>query len=284
MEKGDEMKKRGIKQIVSGVHTQDGAGVKLIRVIGHANTGAFDPFLMLDAFDSENPEDYIKGFPWHPHRGIETVTYLIEGEIEHGDSIGNKGTISSGSCQWMTAGKGIMHQEKPQATPKMKGIQLWLNLPAKEKLVEAKYRDIFSKDIPEIVEAGIKVRLLSGTYKNIEGALSPDYVKMTFMDISMEPNQTLEMEIKEKDNCFLYIISGEGNIAGGQFSSIREKQAILLSAGNFLNLLTKNQSMRLLLFAGEPLNEPIAWGGPIVMNTQEELLKAFKDLEKGTFL
>lgn len=277
------MARRTVKKVVTGSTQYDGAGVKLVRVIGKPDVEDFDPFLMLDAFDSEDPEDYIKGFPWHPHRGIETVTYLIGGEIVHGDSLGNKGVITDGSCQWMTAGSGILHQEMPMASKHMLGAQLWVNLPAKDKMTGPEYRDIKSEMIPEIKGNGAIVRILSGIYKGTKGAVSGDYVKVLYLDVALEPGAVWELATSGKDNLFIYIVEG-----GGYFEEWGEyferRRAVLFDFGEEIYVKAGNEGMRFLLMAGEPLNEPIAWGGPIVMNTKEDLSRAFKEIDEGTFI
>lgn len=271
---------RNVKQVVTGSTQYDGAGVKLVRVIGRENVRDFDPFLMLDAFDSDNPDDYVRGFPWHPHRGIETVTYLIEGEIEHGDSIGNKGTINDGCCQWMTAGSGIMHQEMPMASPRMLGAQLWLNLPAKDKMAKPHYRDIRTENIPEVRENGVTVRVIAGDYK---GAHSDDgdFVKMLYLDVELAPGARFEMNTDSASTLFVYIVSGEGLFGEGEAHPA--KRALLFEEGEPF-AASSDKGVRFLLFAGRPLGEPVAWGGPIVMNTRQELQQAFDELDHGTFI
>jgi redox-sensitive bicupin YhaK (pirin superfamily) len=185
---GGTMSIRKIKRITGGAVQYDGAGVKLVRVLGRDDVEDFDPFLLLDAFDIDDPEDYLKGFPWHPHRGIETVTYLIEGEVEHGDSLGNTGVIRGGECQWMTAGSGIIHQEMPQRSPLMLGTQLWVNLPQKDKMTHPAYRDITADQIPIVAEEGVEVRIISGSYKGTDGPMSAEYVKTLYLDIQLKPN------------------------------------------------------------------------------------------------
>lgn len=275
---------RTIKKIITGKNTTDGAGVSLVRVFGYNDTKEFDPFLMLDAFDSTDPNDYIKGFPWHPHRGIETITYLIEGDIEHGDSLGNKGSILNGECQWMTAGSGIIHQEMPKPAKRLLGVQLWLNLPAKDKMTTPKYHGLSSKDIPLIDEGNIKIRIISGTYKEKSGALKDDFVKLLYLDV--EISNSLEWSLKtQKDNTlFVYILQGEGYFGSVNDEFISEKHAILFNEGDDFIVKASNKSIRFLLLSGKPLKEPIAWGGPIVMNTQEELNLAFKELNEDKFI
>lgn len=275
---------RTIRKIVTGQNAIDGAGVKLVREFGYNDTKEFDPFLMLDAFDSTNPSDYIKGFPWHPHRGIETVTYLIDGDIEHGDSMGNKGSILAGDCQWMTAGSGIIHQEMPKPTDRLLGTQLWLNLPAKDKMVKPKYRAITKQDIPVIDEKDKKVHILCGTYKGNKGAIEGDYVKALYLDVEIGAGSGWTLDTEADHTLFIYILRGEAMFGDESDKLIPEKHVVLFSEGNKFIAKTEAQGIRFLLISGEPLNEPIAWGGPIVMNTRKELEKAFEELENNTFI
>ena len=194
---------RKIRSVVTGTRQVDGAGVRLVRVLGPAQTRAFDPFLMLDAFDSKNPDDYIKGFPWHPHRGIETVTYLIAGDIEHGDSLGNKGHILNGGCQWMTAGSGIIHQEMPQASPRMLGLQLWVNLPRKDKWAQPQYRDLTKDRIPHIGEETGSVGVVAGSYSGVKGATQGDYVKVLFLDVALKPGAAWQLAVDPEATLFI---------------------------------------------------------------------------------
>lgn len=272
---------RIVKKMNQGSRAVDGAGVQLIRVLGYRDTKEYDPFLMLDAFDSTRSEDYIKGFPWHPHRGIETITYLIEGEIEHSDSLGNHGTIQSGDCQWMSASSGIIHQEMPQASPRLFGIQLWLNLPAEDKMKEPKYKDIRKGDIPVVKEDGVTLHLIAGTYKDHVAAFQSEHVKATLFDVEMDSNSTFNYESIKEETMFLYIFEGEGMI---DKKEVFEKSAVLLTNGDTLTISTKDVPIRFLLISALPLKEEIAWGGPIVMNTKEQLHRAFDELDEGTFI
>lgn len=272
---------RQIKKITRGSKAVDGAGVKLVRVVGRSDTSDYDPFLLLDAFDSDNPEDYIKGFPWHPHRGIETITYLIEGRIEHGDSLGNKGVINSGDCQWMTAGSGIIHQEMPQPSKRLLGAQLWLNLPSNKKMTDPKYGDILKKDVPVVTEGGSRVHVISGTYRDTPGAFEGEYIKATYLDVELEKHKEWIFKTDKDDTLFIYIVYGEGEFPGK--TKVDLKNAVLFKTGDTFKVKAGSQGMRFLLFSAPPLNEPIAWGGPIVMNTREELRQAFQDLDNGTF-
>jgi len=280
------MKHRTVKKIVTGHPTIDGAGVHLVRVLGPATVEEFDPFLMLDAFDSENPEDYVKGFPWHPHRGIETVTFLIRGDIEHGDSLGNKGSILDGGCQWMTAGSGIIHQEMPQASPRMLGLQLWINLPAREKMTDPKYRDLTEEKIPVVRRDGARIAVIAGSYLGQAGAMKGDYVDATMLDIALEAGGKASVPLPEGNTVFAYIIDGSisfGPEAGKE--CLERRRAVLFSDGDTLSLAAHEAAgARCVLLSGAPLHEAVAWGGPIVMNTQEELDTAFRELEEKTFI
>lgn len=276
-------KTKSIRRIVTGSNQVDGAGVKLVRVLGPATTADFDPFLMLDAFDSRNPADYIKGFPWHPHRGIETITYLISGDVEHGDSLGNKGSILDGGCQWMTAGSGIIHQEMPKASPRMLGLQLWLNLPSKEKFTPPKYRDITAALIPKVQEPTGTVGVISGSYGRTKGATQGDHVPATILDVALKPGSSWDLPVDAKSTLFIYIFDGAG-VVGEPSTPVESHRAVLFGDGEKFAVKAGPQGMRFVLFSGRPLHEPIAWGGPIVMNTQEELDEAFDEIERGIFI
>ncbi|MCB2294940.1 pirin family protein [Clostridium algoriphilum] len=278
------MQIRKIRKVVTGTTQYDGAGVKLVRVISAPDVKDFDPFLMLDAFDSYDPADYTKGFPWHPHRGIETVTYLISGDIEHMDNIGNKGNILDGCCQWMTAGSGILHQEMPLPSNRMLGVQLWLNLPRKDKMTTPKYRDIRANMVPIIEEEGCSIRIISGHYRGNEGAVQGEYVKMLFLDVNMKAGARWQLETNKGTNCFIYIVDGEGFFEESDENLISSKRALLFNDGDELLARATDKGVRFFLFSGVKLDEPIAWGGPIVMNTQEELKLAFKEIDDGTFV
>jgi len=278
------MEVRTIRKVVKGSTQYDGAGVKLVRVISAPDVVDFDPFLMLDAFDSRDPDDYTKGFPWHPHRGIETVTYLIKGEIEHIDSLGNKGNILEGCCQWMTAGSGIFHQEMPQACDRMLGVQLWLNLPARDKMTAPKYRDIRADMVPKIKEEGCTIGVISGNYKGNSGAVQGEHVEMLFLDVNLKAGAEWQLETMKDTSLFIYIVEGAGWFENSDDNLISSKKALLFNDGDELLARASSAGLRFLLFSGTKLSEPIAWGGPIVMNTQEELKRAFKDIEDGTFV
>jgi hypothetical protein len=286
------MSKRKLTQVVRGQHAIDGAGVHLRRVLGIKTVKDFDPFLMLDGFDSSNPQDYIKGFPWHPHRGIETVTYLLKGEIEHGDSLGNRGIIGDLQCQWMTAGSGIIHQEMPKASERMLGCQLWVNLPKKDKMTRPAYRDIKQQDVSVVREENSTVRVLSGSYNQNHGAVKGEYLKVQYLDVTLEPDSVWNYKETTNDQTlFIYLI--EGTLAADDaLAQFEEKACALLlaassgSSSDFDEVQVKagNKGARFFLLAAKPLHEPVAWGGPIVMNTDEELNEAFRELDNKTFI
>lgn len=272
-----------IRKFSQGKHATDGAGVKLVRVIGYHDTAEYDPFLMLDAFDSKNPDDYTKGFPWHPHRGIETITYLISGEIEHSDSLGNRGVIRDGDCQWMTAGSGIIHQEMPKASKHMLGAQLWLNLPARDKMTEPKYGEIRSEDIPEIDEDTAHIRVLSGRYRDVVGAFAPKHVLATYLDVKLDANGQWTLDVSPDDTVFAYIFEGSAKFSPDG-ETVDAKQAVLFEHGKKLWVLAGEDGIRMIILSAKPLKEPIAWGGPIVMNTKTELNLAFREIDEGSFI
>lgn len=286
------MNKRKLKQTVRGQHAVDGAGVHLRRVLGAGTIKDFDPFLMLDGFDSTNPQDYIKGFPWHPHRGIETVTYLLKGRIEHGDSLGNRGEIGESGCQWMTAGSGIIHQEMPKASERMLGCQLWVNLPKSAKMTQPAYREIKQNDIEYEDEGNAVVKVLSGSYKGVSSVVKGEYVKVQYLDVTLQPDTSWSYNQTPNDQTlFLYLIDGT-LAADDKLKTFEEKAcAILLAsssdnATDFDEVIVKAgaHGARFFLLAAKPLKEPVAWGGPIVMNTQEELNVAFRELDNKTFI
>ncbi len=259
------MSDRKIRKIVTGSASFDGAGVRLVRVIGHADVKDFDPFLMMDAFDSENPADYTKGFPWHPHRGIETVTYLVAGDIEHGDSLGNKGSIFDGGCQWMTAGSGIIHQEMP---------------------TKPKYRDLTAEKIPAVNGTGSRVSVIAGSFGDTAGAMRGEYVEATMLDIGLDAGASVDIPVPSENTVFVYIFDGTLTLgSSGDRQSLDRRRAVLLTDGDTVTLAApESGGARCVLFSGAPLREPVAWGGPIVMNTREELNRAFAELDEGTFI
>jgi hypothetical protein len=269
------------KTILTGRFTVDGAGVKLFRVFANDTTTLTDPFLLLDNFGSDRPEDYVRGFPWHPHRGIETVTYMIEGEVEHGDSIGNKGVIASGDIQWMTAGGGIIHQEMPKAyRGTMRGTQLWVNLPAADKMMAPRYRGITAAEVPTVREDGLEIRVIAGAYGTKKGPVEDLVVDVEYFDVSMRAGETITYPSKKGYTTLCYLLEGIGDFDG---SALRKGQLIVCKFAASL-VVTATENLRFMLASGRPLNEPVAWGGPIVMNTREELDRAFRELDEGTFI
>ena len=275
------MKHRGILKTVRGQRAVDGAGVSLVRVLSNRDVYDFDPFLMLDSFDSTDPADYTAGFPWHPHRGIETITYLIHGKIEHMDSLGNKGTIESGESQWMSAGSGILHQEMPMASERMLGLQLWLNLPKSEKMSDPAYLGIAQDMMPVVETEHATVRVLSGSFGGVTG-VTPRHIQAGILDVSLKKNGSITMPTKPDETVFAFLITGDAVIDA---HLINEKTAVLFGAGDSITIeATPDRALRFLLFSGKALHEPIAWGGPIVMNTRDELDLAFDELRRGTFI
>ncbi len=271
---------REVKRQIKGYRTQDGAGVSLVRVLGNSTVQEFDPILMLDSFDSTNPSDYIAGFPMHPHRGIETVSYIYRGKMTHRDSLGNEDTIADGEVQWMTAGSGIMHEEKLPASERMLGVQLWLNLPSKDKMVLPAYRAIKNADIEEIMLENGKLRLLAGQYKDSKGVQSK-YLPLDFFDIHINANSSVKIDTDKERSVMVFTLIGDIYIGK---ELIKEKTAVKLTQGEYVELMASDKNVQVLFISSLALNEPVVWGGPIVMNTREELSAAFDDLRKGTFL
>lgn len=275
------MTKRKIEKIIRGQRATDGAGVRLVRVLGYNDVKEFDPFLMLDSFDSTDPADYLAGFPMHPHRGIETITYLISGRIEHEDSLGNKGAIQAGESQWMTAGSGILHQEMPKASDRMLGFQLWLNLPRAEKMTDPAYLSITPERMGRVTTQEAEVRVLSGHFGDAAG-VTPAHIPATIYDIVLSAGGKIELPTKPEETVFVFLIEGDGIIDDRQVPS---KSAVLFGKGDTIAVSSPpDTALRFIYFSGEPLHEPIAWGGPIVMNTRSELNLAFDELDRGTFI
>jgi len=274
------MEAKKVIKVVRGQNAVDGAGVHLVRVLGSNTTAEFDPFLLLDSFDSRNPEDYIKGFPMHPHRGIETITYLAKGELIHEDSLGNKGRIEDGGAQWMTAGSGIMHEEMPQASERMLGIQLWLNMPSIEKMAEPNYFDITKENIAVIEKDGYSVHVLSGEFEGIQGSQT-NHVQVAFFDVMINPETEIIIPAKSKETTVIFLLEGDCTIDGEIYY---EKSAVLFGEGDEIRVNASDNASRFLFIQGPPLKESIAWGGPIVMNTREELEWAFEELRTDKFI
>ncbi|PWJ51954.1 pirin family protein [Faecalicatena contorta] len=271
---------RKVKDQVRGYRTQDGAGVNLVRVLGNTTVETYDPILMLDSFDSTNPDDYTAGFPMHPHRGIETVSYIFRGKMIHKDSLGNEDAIADGEVQWMTAGSGILHEENLPASERMLGVQLWLNLPAKDKMTAPAYHSIRNSKIEEIPLENGKLRLLAGKYKDSTGYMSK-YLPLDYYDIHLEPNASIVIDTEKDRSVMVFTLVGEANIGG---EVIKEKTAVKLTEGDQLVIKSMDKAAQILFVSSTLLDEPVAWGGPIVMNTKSELQKAFADLQNGTFL
>ncbi len=295
---------RTIEKVWKGKPTIEGAGVHLKRAFGFHEVPRLDPFLLLDAFHSENPEDYKRGFPWHPHRGIETITYVLDGDVEHGDSLGNRGIISPGDVQWMTAGSGIIHQEMPKGDRKgrMWGFQLWSNLPAKHKMMDPRYREVKVGDIPQVTTAdGATVRVICGKVAGVQGPVREIVTDPELLDVSLPSGKSFAHPVKSGHTVFVYVIEGEGYFDQGRdafaheavgmnyFDMTRKCKCgsdtlVLYGPGDVVGVTTEGQPVRFLLVSGRPLGEPVAWYGPIVMNTQEELRAAFREFEEGTFV
>jgi redox-sensitive bicupin YhaK (pirin superfamily) len=298
-------KVRRIKKVWNSKPTTEGAGVHLKRAFGNHEVPQLDPFLLLDDFHSDNPAHYLPGFPWHPHRGIETITYVLEGQVEHGDSMGNKGIISPGDVQWMTAGSGIIHQEMPKGRKDglMWGFQLWANLPKSQKMMDPRYRDVKSTQIPEVtLDSGAKVKIICGKVKGVSGPVKDIVIDPEYIDVSMLAKTTFVHPVKSGHTIFAYVVEGKGyfdeernayahEVVGSNYFDF--KRECLLSAenlclyggeGNQISVTTEEMPVRFLLISGKPIREPVAWYGPIVMNTQEELQVAFEEYQNGTFI
>lgn len=275
---------RKIKNVWVCKPTLEGAGVKLCRVFGFYEVPELDPFLLLDDFHSENPKDYVKGFPWHPHRGIETVTYMISGTIEHGDNLGNSGSINSGDVQWMTAGSGIIHQEMPREYNGMfQGFQLWVNLPKSHKMMEPRYRGITTDDISSVeIKKDIWVKIIAGEISGKKGPVHDLIVDCQYFDIEIRNSATFDYPIKNGYNAFAYIYSGEASFNGESYFGART--LVLFDDSGIIRASASKKGSRFLIAAGKPLQEPVAWRGPIVMNTEEELDIAFEEYMNGTFI
>ncbi len=279
---------RKINVTLNSRPTFEGAGVRLKRAFGYADP-SLDPFLLLDDFHSDNPKDYIAGFPWHPHRGIETITYMLHGKVEHGDSLGNGGVIGAGDVQWMTAGSGIIHQEMPKKDKKdtlLWGFQLWANLPASHKMMDPRYRDIKKEQIPEIFlnDNKVKIKVICGEVNGTEGPVQDIVTDPEYLDITINPNSQYIHSVKKGHNVFTYIIEGEGFFDDYKEELISKETLVIYRDGDAVKITTKKEKVRFLLVSGKPLREPVAWRGPIVMNTEEELRIAFEEYHNKTFI
>jgi len=273
------MATRKIQQIVQGQPASDGAGVKLIRSLGSANHLRLDPFLMLDAFSSENPDDYVAGFPSHPHRGFETVTYLLDGHLLHEDHLGNRGDIKAGGVQWMTAGRGIIHSEMPQQeNGRMRGFQLWINLPAKEKMKPAGYRDIQAEEIPAVALANGKIKIVAGTYGKTHGPVQGGSTDPLYWDVQLDSGKIFEAKIPETHSVYVYPFEGSVEIAE---RVLKTHQGGVLGSGDGIEVKAGAEGARFLVLAAKPIREPIVQYGPFVMNTREEIEQAIRDYQNG---
>jgi quercetin 2,3-dioxygenase len=295
---------RRIKMVSRSKHTVEGAGVHLKRAFGYYQVPQFDPFLMLDDFRSDDPAEYLPGFPWHPHRGIETITYVLQGDVEHGDSMGNKGIISSGDVQWMTAGSGIIHQEMPKgdSAGRMQGFQLWANLPASQKMMEPRYRDVRRGQIPVVsLNAGVKARIICGKVNGVQGPVHDIVIDPEYLDVTVPAHANFAHPVKRGHNAFAYVVEGKGYfdeekdsfahevVGRNYFDLSREcicgsETLILYEDGEYVSITAADEPLRFLLVSGRPIGEPVAWYGPIVMNTQEELRIAFDEYREGSFI
>jgi quercetin 2,3-dioxygenase len=295
---------RKIKKVWRSKPTIEGAGVHLKRAFGFHEVPELDPFLLLDDFHSANPAQYLPGFPWHPHRGIETITYVLQGDVEHGDSMGNRGTIASGDVQWMTAGSGIIHQEMPKGdrSGQMWGFQLWANLPASHKMMSPRYRDIKQTQIPEaILENGIRIKVICGKVNGVQGPVRDIIIDPEYLDAVLPANKTFLHPLKPGHTAFAYVIEGAGffdqerdsfahEVVGRNYFDLNREclceaeTLILFADGDGVAITTEDRPLRFLMVSGKPIGEPVAWYGPIVMNTQEQLRVAFEEYRNGTFI
>ena len=279
---------RKIRKVFKSRPTIEGAGVHLKRAFGYSQVPLFDPFLMLDDFRSDIPEHYTAGFPWHPHRGIETVTYVLHGSVRHGDSIGNSGVIQGGDVQWMTAGSGIIHQEMPeQANGNLLwGLQLWVNLPASHKMMPPRYRDVSKAQIPEVtLENGVTIKIVCGMVVGVQGPAQDIIADPEYLDVTVPAGTAFEYRVKDGHTVFAYVLAGQGYFDQQKTQLIQPEQLVLFDkSGDTLATLATDDAVRFLLISGKPIGEPVAWYGPIVMNTQAELQQAFEEYQNGTFI
>ena len=295
---------RAVKEIIQATPTIEGAGVRLHRGFGFGNTTEFDPFLLFDDFRNDRPADFLKGFPWHPHRGIETITYVLAGTVDHGDSLGNEGTVGAGDIQWMTAGSGIIHQEMPKgdAQGRMHGFQLWANLPSSLKMTAPRYQDVSARDIPSITDDdGTHVRVVCGEFWGRRGPVDGIAAEPQYLDVAVPPNTRKTLPVEVTRHAFAYVFAGSGRFrdASGPrpvkvddigdvdkavYNDARDRSLILFDRGDEVTVQAGEQGIRFLLVSGKPLAEPVAWHGPIVMNTQAELRQAFEEVRNGTFI
>ena len=294
---------RAVKRISQSQPTLEGAGVHLRRAFGFGTTSEFDPFLLLDDFRNDNPNDYLAGFPWHPHRGIETITYVLAGNVDHGDSLGNRGSLGSGDVQWMTAGSGILHQEMPKgdAQGRMHGFQLWANLPSSLKMTTPRYQDVKGADIPEVVDDdGTRVRVVCGSFWGKTGPVDGVAADPRYLDIWVPPGVRKHLPVETVRNAFAYVFEGSGSFRDASEprtvqtdivdapralpGTVDNRTLVVFDRGDEVVVQAGERGIRFLLVSGQPIEEPVAWRGPIVMNTQAELRQAFSELQEGTFI
>jgi len=281
---------RAVRSAWRSQPTTEGAGVRLKRAFGNAQVSELDPFLLLDAFHSENPDDYRAGFPWHPHRGMETITYVLDGDVEHGDSLGNRGVIAAGDVQWMTAGSGIVHQEMPKGNRRgeMWGFQLWANLPARDKMMAPRYQEVKDAAIPVVkTPEGATVRVISGEVEGVRGPVTEIVTDPEYLDVSLPAGASFSHPVPRGHTVFAYVVDGAAHFSGSAEASGRpsgEGTLILYGPGERIVVRADREPARFLLVSGQPLGEPVAWYGPIVMNTQEEIRTAFREYQEGTFV
>ena len=301
------MSVRAIKSVTQSRPTMEGAGVRLRRAFGFGDTSEFDPFLLFDDFRNDRPEDYLAGFPWHPHRGIETITYVLSGTVSHGDSLGNQGTLGAGDVQWMTAGSGILHQEMPRgdSSGRMHGFQLWANLPSSLKMTDPRYQDVAGKDIPEITDDdGTKVRVVCGEFWGKKGPIEGVAADPRYIDVWVPPGKRKVLPVETTRHAFAYVFDGEGNFRDASqpgavqtemvgpdgvndeavASTVGNRSLVLFDRGDEVVVQAGEKGIRFLLVSGKPIEEPVAWYGPIVMNTEQELRRAYAELRDGSFI
>jgi redox-sensitive bicupin YhaK (pirin superfamily) len=282
-------KSRRVKRILTSKPTLEGAGVHLRRAFGYYEARAFDPFLLLDDFRATQPSEYLRGFPWHPHRGIETITYMLQGTVEHGDSMGSKGVIGPSDIQWMTAGSGIVHQEMPKGneTGQMGGFQLWANLPGSHKMIDPRYRDVKGDQVPQVTtDEGTKIKIICGSVNGVHGPVRDIIIEPEYLDVEVPAGSQFTHATKSEHTVFAYVIEGKAFFNSREDANQESVNGtlILFDEGERIAVSTGQESARFLLMSGRPIREPIAWGGPIVMNTEEELRLAFEEYETGTFI
>ncbi|HEY6785174.1 MAG TPA: pirin family protein [Gemmatimonadales bacterium] len=298
------MSLRPVERIVESQPTMEGAGVRLRRAFGFGDTKEYDPFLLFDDFRNDRPADYLAGFPWHPHRGIETITYVLKGTVDHGDSLGNRGSLGAGDVQWMTAGSGILHQEMPKGDPKglMHGFQLWANLPKRLKMTDPRYQDVQAKDIPEVTDDdGTLVRVVCGDFWGKKGPIEGVAADPRYLDVFVPPGKKKTLPVENGRHAFAYVFDGSGSFrdasqpravltegagpeAIAKYDKTGNRSLVLFGGGDEVTVQAGDEGIRFLLVSGRPLEEPVAWYGPIVMNTNDELRQAYSELQNGTFI